>query len=82
LVASDDLGVMARERLGKQAAGVPSDPVVTSQWIAVSNYKSPASRVWCSKLETGNWKFGQLSGEFRVSSFEFRISSPYPGFAH
>ena len=40
LMAGDNLGVVAGERLGKQTAGVPAKPVITPQGIAVADDKS------------------------------------------
>jgi hypothetical protein len=40
LVAGDNLGVMAGERLGKQAASVPAEPVIAPQGVPVADDKS------------------------------------------
>jgi hypothetical protein len=40
LMAGDGFRVLAGERLGKQAAGVPAKCIVTSQWVAVADDKS------------------------------------------
>ena len=37
LMAGDNRGVLAGERLGKQAAGMPTEPVIASQRIAVTD---------------------------------------------
>jgi hypothetical protein len=37
LMAGNDLDGLAGERLGKQAAGVPAEPVITPQRISVAN---------------------------------------------
>jgi hypothetical protein len=45
LMAGDDFDVLAGERLGKQAAGVPAKRVITSQGIAVADDQGPKSDV-------------------------------------
>jgi hypothetical protein len=42
LMAGDNLGVLASELPGNQAAGVPAEPVITPQWIPVSDDERPA----------------------------------------
>ena len=54
LMAGDNLGVLAGERLGKQTAGMPAEPVVTPQRIAVADDERFASwpAAFSSQLRT------------------------------
>jgi hypothetical protein len=89
LVAGDNLGVLASELLTKQMAGVPAEPVITPQGISVANNQSPRSGVQCpgigirkSKVESRRDCGRFARSQFRVSSFEFRISLWGLGLSH
>jgi hypothetical protein len=45
LMAGDDFNILAGEGLGKQTAGMPAKRIVTPQWVAVTDNKSPGSEV-------------------------------------
>ena len=72
LMAGDDFHVLAGERLGKQAAGVPAKRIITPQWVAVADDQSPGSGVRSPE--------SSLELEIRNSEFELAIRSNSPIF--